>query len=185
MDAVIENLDPGEVAMAKTLLAKGRITQAQIKEFLVMRDKLDKEGRLYLGDILVERGFITNEVLEEFFTENNHLYRAFLANLVDGGFMSAAQRQRVLDDPDSAKIIVYVIEKLGIMTKDNFIKLFANKVNSLRLGDWLLAKRKIDPEVLKRALQEQKMYRFEDYLVYHGILPKETVDMLKEKLGLA
>ena len=185
MEAIIENLDPSEVAIAKTLLAKGRITQEQIKEFLVMRDKLDKEGKLYLGDILVERGHITKEVLEEFFTENNHLYRAFLSNLVDGGFMGVDQRKRVLDDPDSAKIIVSVIEKLGIMTKDNFIKLFASKVNALRLGDWLLAKRKIAPDVLKRALQEQKMYRFEDYLVYHGILPKETVDMLKEKLGLA
>jgi len=185
MDNVIESLDPGEVAMAKTLLAKGRITQAQVKEFLAMRGKLEKEGKLYLGDILVERGFITNEVLEEFFTENNHLYMAFLANLVDDGFMNAAQRQRVLDDPDAPKTIVSVIEKLGIMTKDNFIKLFASKVNSLRLGDWLLAKRKIDPVELKRALEEQKMYRFEDYIVYHGILPRETVDMLKEKLGLA
>jgi len=68
---------------------------------------------------------------------------------------------------------------------DNFIKLFSSKVNALRLGDWLLAKRKIAPEVLKKALQEQKIYRFEDYLVYHGILPRATVDLLKEKLGLA
>lgn len=185
MEAIIESLDPGEVAMAKTLLAKGRITQDQIKQFLALRERLDREGKPYLGDILVERGLITKESLEEFFTENNHLYKGFLDSLVDGGYLSAEQRQRVFDDPASAKTIVLVMEKLGIMTKDNFIKLFSSKVNALRLGDWLLAKRKIAPEVLKKALEEQKIYRFEDYLVYHGILPRATVELLKERLGLA
>jgi hypothetical protein len=185
MEAIIDSLDPGELTMAKALLANGRITKEQIKEFLLMRDKLDKEGRLYLGDILVERGYITKQVLEEFFAENNHLYKAFLANLVESGFMAAEQRKRVLEDPGSAHTIVSVIEKLGIMTKDNFIKLFASNVNALRLGDWLLAKNKIDPASLKKALDEQKIYRFEDYIIYHGILPKESVEKIKEKLGLA
>ena len=185
MEAIIESLDPGEVAMAKVRLAKGRITQDQIKQFLVTREKLDREGKPYLGDILVERGLITKETLEEFFAENNHLYKAFLDSLVDGGYLGVEQRRRVLNDPDSAKTIVSVMEKLGIMTKDSFIKLFSNKVNALRLGDWLLAKRKIDQDVLKKALAEQKIYRFEDYLVHHGILPRETVEMLKEKLGVA
>ncbi|MBF0292818.1 MAG: hypothetical protein HQK86_11755 [Nitrospinae bacterium] len=185
MEAIIESLDPGEVAIAKTLLAKGRITQDQIKHFLVLREKLDRVGKPYLGDILVERGLISKETLDEFFTENNHLYREFLGSLVEGGYLGAEQRQKVLNDPDSATKIVAVMEKLGIMTKDNFIRLFSSKVNALRLGDWLLAKHKIEPAVLKKALAEQKIYRFEDYLVYHGILPKETVEMLKEKLGLA
>lgn len=185
MEAIIESLDPGEVAMAKVLLAKGRITQEQIKQFLVVRERLDRDGKPYLGDILVDRGLITNETLDEFFAENNHLYREFLGSLVDGGYLGVEQRQRVLDDPESATKIVAVMEKLGIMTKDNFIRLFSKKVNALRLGDWLLAKRKLEPAVLNKALAEQKIYRFEDYLVHHGILPRATVDMLKEKLGVA
>lgn len=184
MEAIIESLDPSEVALAKTLLANNRITQDQIKDFLLLRKRLDNEGKPYLGDILVEKGHITKETLAEFFSENNHLYRTFLSTLVEGGYLNESQRQKILGDPESAKTIVAVMEKQGIMTKDNFIKLFSSKVNALRLGDWLLAKRKIDPSLLKNALEEQKIYRFEDYLIYHGILPKETVDAIKDKLGL-
>jgi polyhydroxyalkanoate synthesis regulator phasin len=184
MEAIIESLDPSEVALAKTLLANGRVTQDQIKDFLQLRKRLDSEGKPYLGDILVEKGHITKETLAEFFTENNHLYKTFLSSLVEGGYLNESQRQKILNDPESSKTIVAVMEKLGIMTKDNFIKLFSSKVNALRLGDWLLAKRKIDPNLLKTALEEQKIYRFEDYLVYHGILPRQTVDAIKDKLGL-
>ncbi|MBI4666569.1 MAG: hypothetical protein HY751_09195 [Nitrospinae bacterium] len=180
----MESLDPNEAKLAKVLLDNGKLTQEQVKEYLDFRADLEKGGKKYLGDILVERGYLPRQVVDDFFTEHNQLYLDFCSRLKDEGFLNREQFNQIMAHPHSDTNVVSVMEDLGIMTKENFSKLFANKVNALRLGDWLLAKRKIDPALLTKALAEQKIYRFEDYLVYHDLAPKSLIDYIKSKLGM-
>lgn len=184
-DPRVEGLGASEAALARALLGENVLTESQLEDFLVLRERFDKDGKRYLGDIMVERGYISQGVLDEFFAQNNEMYLEFLDELTETGFLREDQKERILADEGSKTKVVSVLEKLGIMTKESFIKLFSKRVNSLRLGDWLLAKRKIDKEKLSRALAEQNIYRLEDYLRFHKILDEARLAKIKEKLGIA
>ena len=184
-DPRIKNLDAGEVKLAKTLEHNNMLTREQFNEFLELRESFEKKGKRYLGDILVERGFVRQEDIDEFFVENNEMYIEFLDRLIDEGFLREEQKDRVMADEGARTNVVSVMEKLGIMTKESFIKLFSKRVNSLRLGDWLLTKRKIDGARLKKALEEQGVRRLDDYLVHRGIVEKDKLEEIKKKLRIA
>ncbi|MGK7345805.1 MAG: hypothetical protein ACNS63_08345 [Candidatus Nitrospinota bacterium M3_3B_026] len=171
--------------LARALLGGNMMTEDQFEDFLGLRERFDQGGKRYLGDIMVERGYISQDVVDEFFAQNNEMYLEFLDELIETGFLREDQKERILADEGSRTKVVSVLEKLGIMTKESFIKLFSKRVNSLRLGDWLLAKRKIDKETLEKALKEQNIYRLEDYLRFHEIIDEARLAKIKEKLGIA
>ena len=180
----METIDPSEVRLAAALVKTGLIGKEVIAEFIASRKKRDADGKKYLGDILVEKGFVKREDVEEFFTENNQLYLNFCDKLVEDGYLSGDNHFRIMSDPKSKVNVVSLMEDLGIMTKESFTKLFAKRVNALRLGDWLVAKRRIGAALITQALEEQKIYRLDDYLVFHKILQKEQLESFKIKAGL-
>jgi len=182
-DPRIGNLGSDEIKLARVLLKNNKITEAQLNEFLDARARFEAQGKRYLGDILVDSGYVKKEDIDEFFMENNEMYLQFIKRLVDEGFMGEDERNRIMADEQSAKNVVPVLESLGIMTKENFIQLFSKRVNSLRLGDWLLAKRKIDKEKLEQALQEQNANKLEGYLVHRKIVGRDLIEMIKQKLS--
>lgn len=183
-DPRLSVMDQSEMKLAKVLLRNNKMTEDQLNNFLSIRADFEKSGKRYLGDILVHRGYVKQEDIDEFFSENNQMYIKFLDRLIEEGFLSEEQRDEILADELSKQNVVAVLEKGGIMTKESFIKLFSKRVNSLRLGDWLLAKRKLSEETLKKALQEQSANRLEDYLVFHGIAKKDLIEGIKKKLNI-
>ncbi|MBI5815315.1 MAG: hypothetical protein HZB29_06850 [Nitrospinae bacterium] len=180
----LERLDPNEARLARALINGGMVSKENFIAFLGFRNKLDSEGRRYLGDILVERGYIRREDVEEFFMENNQLYLSFCEKLANDGYLSDENHAKIASHPDAKVNVVSLMEKLGIMTKESFTKLFSKRVNALRLGDWLVAKRRIDAALLSQALAEQKIYRLEDYLVYHKLITRDGLDGFKRAAGI-
>lgn len=180
----VDILEPNELKVAKVLLHNKKITKEQFNKFLVERNRFEREGKLPLGDILIEMGFIQKNVVDQFFKEHNDLYLNFAKRLVQEGFLSKEQLERLMAHKDAKANIIAAIEKLSIMTRENFIKLYSKRVNSLRLGDWLLTKKKIDNEKLNKALKRQSVHRLEDYFVYHKIIDKDLIKKVKIKLDI-
>jgi len=174
-----------ERTLARALLRNNIISTERFKHFISLRAGLDRDGRRYLGDILLERKLISDADLKAFFQENNSAYLDFIKSLNKKGFMSNAQLKSILDDPESATSAVTVVERLGFMTKDNFVRLFAKSGPSVRLGEWLVKRGKLDQAKLDDALAEQSIHTLEDYLLFHKILDKGTLDKIKLKLGFA
>lgn len=175
---------PEELKIAKVLLHNKKITKDQFMAYLKERDRFEKEGKRPLGDILVEKGLIKREVLSEFLKEHNDFYREFCKQLVEEGFLRQEQLEKILKHEDSSTNIVSSIDKLNIMTKTNFIILYSKRVNSLRLGDWLLHGKKITLDQLKLCLAEQRVYRLDDYFIYHKVVTREIMEKIKDKLEL-
>ncbi len=176
-------LEQLEKDLANVLYEGGKLNRATFDDFIGMRKRSDKDGKPYLGDILVTRGYVDREHVESFFEQNNALYLNFCEELAESGFMSKDQLEKVLADDASKRSVVSVMERLGIMTKASFTKHLSNRVNTLRLGDWLLAKGILDKVKLNNALEEQNIYRLEDYVVYHGIASREEIDKIKSALA--
>ncbi len=177
-------LDPNELKIAKVLLHNKKITNDQFNRFLKERKRFERDGKLPLGDILVEMGYIQKKVVDQFFKEHNGLYFDFAKRLAQEGFLSEELLNKILAHKEAKTNIVAAIEKLSIMTRENFINLYSKRVNSLRLGDWLLIKKKIDNAKLEKALEYQSVHRFEDYLVYHKIIDKDMINKIKNKLDI-
>jgi len=178
------SLSENEVILARSLLAKRKISGMQFAQFIQLRNRFDNEGKRYLGDILVGRGDLSKETLDEFFTKNNAAYLEFCHQLLDQGFLRRDHHDRIMADERSANNVISVIEDLGIMTKESFTKLFGNKSGAIRLGDWLVENKKVTKEKLQDALAEQTLNNLEGYLVYHKIVDRETIDEFKEELNL-
>lgn len=171
-----------DVRLATTLMRVKKLSEGQLEEFIQFHNRRISTGKKYLGDILQERGLITKKALGEFFKENNRIYQEFLKVMLDRGFLTRKQYEDVTADKDSRVSVVFVLEKLGIMTKDNFTKLCANMTAAPRLGDWLVENGKIGKEDLNKALEEQKVTNLEDYLLYNKIVDKKTLDRVKDWL---
>jgi len=180
MGAITEN----EKKLARILIEKNKLSKKQFGRFVQLRKEFDNKGKRYLGDILVDRGLVSKETLNDFFTENNKFYLRFCDQLLKQGFLQTEQYNSIMDDGRSGVNVVSVIERQGIMTKESFTKFFWNNTSALRLGEWLVENKKLDKKSLDDALAEQSVNNLEDYLVYNKILTMETIDLVKEKLGL-
>ncbi len=179
-----DSLDPREVKLAKVLIRNNKMTVAQLNDFLKERNRFEEDGKRYLGDILVDRKYIEQDVLDQFFKENNDMYHTFCERLVFEGFLTQEQFEAIKSHEEASTNLVSALSKLGIMTRDSFSKLFSKRVNALRLGDWLLTKKKIKEENLKSALDEQNVYRLHDYLLFYKIVNKELMDKVREKFSI-
>ncbi|MDH5639123.1 MAG: hypothetical protein OEZ04_11600 [Nitrospinota bacterium] len=180
----IECLTEREKKIARRLLDDGSITTGEFREFLVKREKIDTVGKMHLGDLLIKDGHITRETLDDFFTENNRLYLDLLGQMVDGGYISKEQYATILKDKASKLNVVAALENSKIMTRENFIRLCANRMDLFKLGEWLVMRKKIEPEILKRALAEQHVNNLEDYLLHHDMVAKERIAELVDVMGL-
>ncbi len=180
MGAITEN----EKKLAKVLIEKNKLSKEQFEQFIQLRKEFDDKGKRYLGNILVDRGLVSKETLNDFFTENNKFYLKFCDQLLKQGFLQTEQYNSIMNDDRSSVNVVSVIEEQGIMTKESFTKFFWNNTSTLRLGEWLVENKKLGKESLDDALAEQNINNLENYLVYNKILTMETINLVKEKLGL-
>ncbi len=178
-------LEPDEIRFAKVLMSNKLMAREDFARFLAERRRFDTDGKRYLGDLLVDRGLISADDVERFFQENNRRYLTFLDDLREAGYLSRPQYREVMEDAESSVNVVNALERLSIMTKASFIQLFSKRVNALRLGDWLLTNRKIDKETLEKTLNEQRVYRLEDWLVTQGLMSEEKITAIQRKLGMA
>lgn len=177
-------LGEDEITLAKILVRNKKITSQQLDSFIELRKKSHSAGKQYLGDVLVKRGMIKEEVLDKFFEKNNEQYLKFIAHMVDQGLLGEGQRKKIMRHKEARQNVVMLIEQLGIMTKASFIKLFLNYQNALRLGEWLVANKILDEDKLQDALKEQSISNLEEYVVYHNMLDRKTMDQIKQKLCL-
>ncbi|VAX24529.1 hypothetical protein MNBD_NITROSPINAE02-1984 [hydrothermal vent metagenome] len=182
--AINNILDPNELKIAKVLLHNKKITNDQFNKFLKERNRFERNGKRPLGDILVEMGYIQKNVVDQFFKEHNDLYLDFSKRLVQEGFLNQELLEKLMAHKDAKTNIVAALENLSIMTRENFINLYSKRVNALRLGDWLLIKKKIDNAKLEKALKYQSIHRLEDYLVYHKIVDENMIKKIKDKLDI-
>lgn len=177
-------LGEDEIALAKVLIDNRKMTEKELDSFIQLRKKSLSAGKQYLGDVLVKRGMVKASDLEKFFQNNNRQYLNFIEHLVESGLMGEEQAKKIMDHKEARKNVVMVIEQLGIMTKAIFIKLFLNYQNASKLGEWLIANKILDKDKLQDALKEQSISNLEEYVIYHDMLDRQTLDQLKQKLCL-
>ncbi|VAX15440.1 hypothetical protein MNBD_NITROSPINAE03-1408 [hydrothermal vent metagenome] len=178
------HLGEDEIALAKVLVRNKKMTEQQLDSFIKLRKKSHSAGKLYLGDVLVKRGMIKEDPLDKFFKDNNKQYLKFIDHMVDHGLIGDDQRKKIMRYKEARQNVVTVIERLGLMTKASFIKLFLNYQTALKLGEWLVANKILDEEKLQDALKEQSIGNLEEYVVYHNMLDRQTIDQIKQKLCL-
>lgn len=183
-DARYGPLTKEEIALAKVLVHNKKMTDKQLDSFIQLRKKSHSAGKQYLGNVLVKRRMIKTGDLEKFFKNNNKQYLKFLDHMVERGLMGVEQVKTILKYREAKQNVVMVIERLGIMTKASFINLFLNYQNASKLGEWLVANDLLTKEKLADALKEQSVNNLEEYAIYHKMLNKRTMDVLKQKLGL-
>jgi len=177
-------LGEDEITLAKVLVRNKKMTEEQLDSFMEMRKKSNSAGKRYLGDVLVRRGMIKAEVLDKFFANNNKQYLKFIDHMVERGLIGEGQVKEIMRYKEARQNVVMVIERLGLMTKASFIKLFLNYQNALKLGEWLIANKIVEEDKLQDALKEQSISNLEEYVVYHDMLDRQTIDQIKQKLCL-
>jgi hypothetical protein len=180
----IELLSEREKKIARRLLEDKAITEAQFGEFLANRARMDAGGKTHLGDMLIKEGHITKDALDEFFQTNNRIYLDLLGKLTEGGFLSESQYEAVMREEASKTNVVAALEKLKIMTRDSFIRHCSNRAHLIMLGEWLIMKGKIQPQVLERTLEEQHVNNLEDYLVHRKLVGKDRIGRLIDEMRL-
>jgi len=177
-------LGEDEITLAKVLVRNKKMTEDQLDSFIALRKTSHSSGKLYLGDVLVKRGMIKEDALDKFFQNNNKQYLKFISHMVDKGLIGESQAKTIMQYKEARQNVVMVIERLGIMTKASFIKLFLNYKTALKLGEWLVTNKILDEEKLQDALKEQSISNLEEYVVYHNMVDRQTIDQLKQKLCL-
>ncbi len=64
------------------------------------------------------------------------------------------------------------------------MKLFAKQVYTYRLGEWLVNTGRVKQKAMDAALVEQHVNSLEDFLIYYKITDSESLEKIKDKLGL-
>jgi len=173
-----------EKKIAGHLLANRIISETQFREFLDKRKKIDTGGKAFLGGMLVGKGLLEAGALEEFFQTNNRIYLDLLGQMKDGGYLSEAQYAAVMRADESKTNVVAALERLNIMTRESFIRICSNRVNLLKLGEWLVMNGKLKREVLEEALEEQHVNNLEDYLIHRKLVGRDLLAGLVDIMGL-
>ncbi|VAX21066.1 Flagellar synthesis regulator FleN [hydrothermal vent metagenome] len=173
-----------ELWIANELLRNEYITEDDFCKFADLRYRFDLEGKSYLGDILLRRKLITEEVLKEFLKINNNVYTKFCSVLRDQGLINKDQFQEIMDDKKSGEDIIAVISEHKVMSRDNFMKLFNSVSRSPKFGEWLVHNKYVGKSDVVDALREQGINSFEDYLIYNKLVSKDVLDSLKYKMEL-
>ncbi len=173
-----------ELRIANELLRSEYITEDEFCKFAEIRYKFDMEGKNYLGDILVKRKLITEDVLKDFLRINNNVYTKFCSVLRDQGLINKDQFQEIMNDKKSDKDIIAVISEHKVMSRDNFMKLFNSVSRSPKFGEWLVHNKYVEKSDVVDALREQGINSFEDYLIYNKLVGRDVLDSLKYNMEL-
>lgn len=179
-------LDKEESSLARVLLKNNLLNEEALNRFLSFRLTRGTVGKKFIGGTLLELGSIVRADLDAYVKENHDTHIAFLRKIADEGFLTLEQFDLVIrKSEETGGDVVTAINELNIMTRENYIRYFNNREHILRLGEWLVKKKKITQEQLDHAVKAQSVNSLEDYLKFHNLVKPEVIDRIKEKLAEA
>jgi len=180
----LKALDIDDRRLAQVLLNNNLIPDEEFTKYLDFRKNRDTNGKAFLGNILIEMNSINEKDLEEYLIEEEKRHYEFCDILVSEGYIREDQLKEVTEKHEATGIpIIVLISEMNLMTKDNFIRLFNNLAYGFKLGEWLLLNGRVTQEKLEAAKEAQRVNRLADYLVYHGICSRDTLDKVQEKIA--
>jgi len=178
-------LEDEDRVIAQVLLKNNIATKGDIEAYLNFKKLHDEVGKEYLGKILLRLGYIDEQVTDEFLHEQAKPVLEFTQSLVKDGFLSKDIFNELerLHEKDGGEIMS-LVQELNFMTKDQFVRIFTQKMGGLlRLGEWLVFKKKVTNEQVEEAMQIQKATNLSDYLVLKKICKESVIAKVKEKLS--
>jgi hypothetical protein len=179
-----EQLEPAEAALAQVLLKNNLVPTEVIENFIDFKKQLLSYGKPFLGDILITMNYISRADLEQFIKESDSQHIDFVGTLKSQGYLTEAQHDQLLQKyKETGKNITSLLLDLGIMPKEIYNKLFNKRVYSLKLGEWLMANKKITQSQLDDALSFRSMSSLESYLVKMNFLKGDTLQKVKERMS--
>ena len=177
-------LEREEAVLANVLVRNKLVPESAVDEWARQKRGLNEFGKPFLGEVLKDLKFLTQADLDQYVKENEAAHVEFVTALETQGYLSKEQMNAVnVKRAKTGGDLVTVISELNIMTKESYIRLFNNRSNSLRLGEWLLANGKLTKEQLDAALQIRNITHLEDYLVHRNICQKAIIEKVKEKIA--
>jgi len=185
MSSKFEVLDEEETILAKALQKNKLITEKALNEFIAFRKKKDETGKTYLGRILVDRGLITDDDLQEFVDQSNKRHMEFCDTLLDKGYLTEEQLEHVWRRRDeTGEDVIAILEDEGIMTRDSFVKIFDKNtsIGNLRLGEWLVLNKKATNEQILSARDLQRINTLADYLLHNKLVTEEALKKVRAEL---
>lgn len=185
-DSKFQSLDEEETILARVLLKNGLITEEALGHYSKFRKMHDATGKTYLGEILVNLGYITGADKEEFISDNNKLHLKFCDMLAEKGFLTKKQKEMIYENHrESGKDVISLLDHLNIMTRDAFSRIY-NKfegVGILRLGEWLVLKGKVTQQQIERAIDLQKINGLAEFMVFNGYCSEKVMKKVLNKLS--
>jgi hypothetical protein len=180
----LKALDIDDRRLAQVLLNNNLISDEELVQYLEFRKNRDINGKAFLGNILVGMNSITEKDLEEYLSEEEKRHLDFCDILVSEGYIREEQLEELSTrHKETGTPIILLISEMNLMTKDNFIRLFNNLAYGFKLGEWLLLHGKVTQKKLEAAKEAQRINRLADYLAYHGICSRDTLDKVQEKIA--
>ncbi len=177
-------LEEEEAVLARVLLKNNLLTEEELNRFLAFRERRGTAGKKYIGGTLIDLGYISQANLDEYVKENFAQHTAFLHKITKEGYVTPEQEALIKKKSLETKgDVVTVISELNIMTRENYIRFFNNREPILRLGEWLVMKKKISQSQLDYAVKAQSVNSLEDYLTFHDIMNAETLENIKKKIA--
>ncbi len=180
----LSDLEQEEAALARALLKHNLLKEEDMNRFLAFHANRITAGKKYIGGTLISLGYITQADLDAYVKENSDKHAAFLHKITEEGYFSREQEDLILRKArETGGDVVTVISELNIMTRENYIRFFNNREPVLRLGEWLISKKKITQAQLDHAVKAQSITNLDDYLKFHNLVKAEVVDKIKQKLA--
>jgi hypothetical protein len=172
--------------LIKILLERNLVTKEQVADAEQMAQKLRLEGRKYLGQILVEKGYVTQSVIDNFIHSMQDNYDKFCVSLLNKGYIRKSHYKKIMDEKkeNPTKDIAKIVIENGFLGRDTFYKLFNNYLKVPFMGQLLISKNIITKEQFEDARKTQQMKSFQDILCEKKYLTKKDLESIKEELVL-
>ncbi|MFQ5560885.1 MAG: hypothetical protein ACE5FU_09910 [Nitrospinota bacterium] len=163
--------------LVDTIIEQKLITPQQAEEVKALLKMIRTKGRKYLGEILVEKGYVPEKVIKQFVVAMQGYYEKFCKQMVDKGYLRRVHFEKILEEKKNApnKDIAEIVIQNGFMGRDSFYKLFINFAKVPPLGQILVTKGHITKEQFEEARAAQKVNTFEELLIEKGYLTKEQL----------
>jgi hypothetical protein len=179
-----EVLERPEAVLAQALMKVKLVPEQAIQDYITFAKENHQSGKPYLGKVLLNMKYITQADLDEYVNENDAAHAEFMESLLKGGYLTNEQRNMLFEEKNkTGNDLITLINELGIMTKENYMRIFNNRVYVLKLGEWLVMKKKVTEEQLGVALKVRNISTLEEYLLHHNSITKPMLDKIKEKLA--
>ncbi len=180
----LSSLEEEEAVLARVLLKNNLLKEEELNRFLAFRETRGTAGKKYIGSTLIDLGYTTQADLDEYVNENHAKHTAFLRKITEEGYVTPEQEALIKNKSRETKgDVVTVISELNIMTRENYIRFFNNREPVLRLGEWLVIKKKITQAQLDYAVKAQSVSSLDDYLTFHNLVKADTLNKVKEKIA--